>query len=147
LGVEPPHRAPARTCREGVQDVEDGALRERLICLKLQRDEIAEEIGDHQKRMSSDEPIITPAKIDRAAIHLRDKLHNGPPELKQAYARLLMDEVRVTEDEIRIAAPKPSWREPHPRAWNKPRLEFSLLFGIGAPDNIKMRTLRGGPFS
>jgi site-specific DNA recombinase len=37
---------------------------------------------------------------------LRDKLHNGPPELKRAYARLLMDEVRVTDEEIRISGSK-----------------------------------------
>jgi hypothetical protein len=33
---------------------------------------------------------------------LRDKLYGGPPEFRQAYARLLMEEVRVTDEEIRI---------------------------------------------
>ncbi len=87
---------------KGLLHVEDSALRERLVGLKLQRDEIAKDIGDLQKRMSSAEPIITPEKIGRVSVLLRDKLYNGPPELKQAYARLLMDEVRVTDEEVRI---------------------------------------------
>jgi hypothetical protein len=37
---------------------------------------------------------------------LRDKLDNRPAELRQAYARLLMDEVRVTGEEIRISGSK-----------------------------------------
>ncbi len=84
-------------------DAEDPALRERLVALKLQRDEIAQEIGSLQKRLSSAEPTITPEKIGKLAVLLRDKLHNGPPELRQAYARLVMNEVRVTKEEIRIS--------------------------------------------
>jgi site-specific DNA recombinase len=78
---------------KGLMHIEDGALRERLIGLKLQRDETAKDIGDVQKRLSSAEPIITPEKINRIALLLRDKLHNGPSEPRQAFARLLMDEV------------------------------------------------------
>ena len=91
---------------KGMMDVEDGALKERLIGLKLQRDEIAREIADVNARMSSAEPQITPDKIKRIAILLRDKLHDGPPELRQAYARLILDEVKVTEEEIRISGSK-----------------------------------------
>ncbi len=51
-------------------------------------------------------PRSRPAK----AGPLRDKLYEGCPEFRQAYARLLMDEVRVTDDDIR--------RYPHQRAEN-----------------------------
>ena len=87
-------------------EAEDGALRERLVALKLQRDEISKEIADLQKRLTSAAPVVTPEKISKVAILLRDRLYNGPAELRQAYARLLMDEVRVSDEEIRISGSK-----------------------------------------
>lgn len=90
----------------GLMHPEDAELKERLIGLKLQRDEIAREMGDLQKRAASGEPRITPEKVARLAVLLRDKLHGGPPELRQAYARLLMDEVVVSDKEIRIGGSK-----------------------------------------
>lgn len=87
----------------GLMDAGDAALRERLIGLKLQRDELSKDIGDTLTRMSSNEPQITPNKIQQIAVLLRDKLHHGPPEIRQAYARMLMKEVRVTDEEIRIS--------------------------------------------
>ena len=56
--------------------------------------------------MASGAPTITPEKVGRIAVLLRDRLHSGPPELRQAYARLLMEEVRVTDEEIRISGSK-----------------------------------------
>jgi site-specific DNA recombinase len=87
-------------------EVEDPVMRERLVVLKLQRDQIAKEIGELQNRMTSPTPMITPEKVARVAGLLRDKLYGGPPEFRQAYARLLMDEVRVTDEEIRISGSK-----------------------------------------
>ena len=81
-------------------------MRERLVGLKLQRDRIAKEIGELQNRMASSTPTITPEKVARVGGLLRDKLFEGPPEFRQAYARLLMDEVRVTDVEIRISGSK-----------------------------------------
>jgi hypothetical protein len=81
-------------------------MRERLVALKLQRDQIAKEIGELQNCMESSTPTITPEKVVRIGSLLRDKLYEGSPEFQQAYARLLLDEVRVTEKEIRISGPK-----------------------------------------
>jgi site-specific DNA recombinase len=91
---------------KGLMEAEDGALRERLVALKLQRDEIAKEIADLQRRLTEAAPAITPEKIAKVSAMLRDKLDNGPAELRQAYARLLMDEVRVSYDEIHISGSK-----------------------------------------
>jgi len=91
---------------KGVMEAEDPEMRERLVALKLKRDETARQIADLQKQMSSATPAITPEKIDRVARLLHEKLHGGDPDLRQAYARLLMDEVRVTKDEIRISGSK-----------------------------------------
>ena len=86
-----------------VMDPSDPALRERMIALKLTRDEMAREAGELQKIITSGQPTITQEKITRVAEVLRDKLYNGTPEFRQAYARLLMDEINVTDDEIRIS--------------------------------------------
>ncbi|NGO62461.1 recombinase family protein [Rhizobium daejeonense] len=90
----------------GLMEAEDPALKERLLGLKLQRDELAVEIKDLQQRLSSSEPEITAEKIERFAMLLRDKLANGTPEFRQAYARMVMREVSVRDDEIRISGSK-----------------------------------------
>ena len=91
---------------KGLMEAEDPAMRERLVTLKLQRDRITKEIGELQNRMASSAPAITPEKVARVGGLLRNKLYEGPPEFQQAYAGLLMDEVRVTDEEIRISGPK-----------------------------------------
>jgi DNA invertase Pin-like site-specific DNA recombinase len=91
---------------KGLMEAEDPAMRERLVALKLQRDRIAKEIGELQKRMASSAPTITPEKVARVGGLLRDKLYDEASEFRQAYARLLLDEVRVTDEEIRISGPK-----------------------------------------
>jgi site-specific DNA recombinase len=91
---------------KGLMEAEDPMMRERLVGLKLQRDQIAKEIAELQNRMASAKPTITPEKIARISQLLRSKLYDGPSEFRQAYARLLIDEVRVTEEEIRISGPK-----------------------------------------
>lgn len=91
---------------QGVMDAEDASLRERLVGLKVRRDELAAEMTDLQKRLASGEPTITPDKIAAFATLLRDKLRNGPPDLKQAYVRLVMNEVTVKDKEISITGSK-----------------------------------------
>ncbi|HVZ04090.1 hypothetical protein [Hyphomicrobium sp.] len=56
---------------------EDPSLRERLVGLKVRRDELAQELADLQKRMAADEPAITPKKIAAFAALRKDKLRNG----------------------------------------------------------------------
>ena len=91
---------------KGVMDADDASLRDRLVGLKLQRDELGREISDWQKWLASGDPAITPEKVDRLAVLLKDKLFNGTPELRQSYARLMMQEVRVTHDLIHISGSK-----------------------------------------
>lgn len=59
-----------------------------------------------QKRITTGEPAITPEKVKKFAALLTDQIHNGPPELRQAYARLVMREVTVKDEEIRIVGSK-----------------------------------------
>ncbi len=91
---------------KGLMEAEDPNLKERLLGLKLQRDELAADIADIQQRITSGEPEVTPEKIERFALLLHEKLVNGTPEFRQAYARLLMREVTVKDREIRISGSK-----------------------------------------
>ena len=91
---------------KGVMDAQDASLRERLIGLKVRRDELAKDITELSKRMGSAEPALTQEKIAKAGALLADRLYSGPIEMRQAYARLILNEVQVTEDEIRISGSK-----------------------------------------
>jgi hypothetical protein len=84
----------------------DPSLGERLIGLEARRDELAKEAADLQRHLATGEPQITHDKIDRFARRLRDKPCDGPPESRQAGSRLVMGEVTLTEDEIRISGSK-----------------------------------------
>lgn len=91
---------------KGLMDAEDQSLRERLVNLRFRRDELTDQISDLTRRLSMAEPVITPTKVEKLALLLRDKLHRGPPDLRQAYVRLLLSEVRVTDQQIRISGSK-----------------------------------------
>ncbi len=91
---------------KGVMDAEDASLRERLTNLKVRRDELGREATELQKHIVSGEPQVTPEKIERLTRLLHDKLLSGSDEFRQAYTRLIMDEVIVTEEEIRISGSK-----------------------------------------
>ena len=83
---------------KGVMDAEDPGLRERLVGLKVRRDTLAKETSELQRQVSAGTPQIAPEKIER--------LHHGPADLRQAYTRLVMDEVLVTDEEIHISGLK-----------------------------------------
>lgn len=87
---------------KGLMDADDPSMRERLIGQKLRRDELAADIAAMQKHIADGAPTITREKIEKFASLLRHKLNNGTPELKQAYARLVMTDVTVQDKEIRI---------------------------------------------
>ncbi len=91
---------------KGLMDADDSAFRERFVGQRLQRDELAKELSELQKRATDGEPVITAEKIAALGTLLRDRLYNGPGELRQAYTRLLLSEVAVSKQEIRITGSK-----------------------------------------
>ena len=91
---------------QGLMDATDATLRERMVSLRFRRDELAKEISTVANRLASADPIITLEKVHRVAEVLRDHLFNGSPDLRQAYARLLLDEVVVSDDAIIISGSK-----------------------------------------
>jgi site-specific DNA recombinase len=90
----------------GEMSVTDPNLKERLSALRLQRDELTSEIAYLQHRIASGQPEITAGKLERFAATMRENLLNGDPALRQIYARLLTQEVVVTDHEIRITGSK-----------------------------------------
>jgi hypothetical protein len=117
-------------------EAEDPSLKERLLGLELQREELVVEIADLQRRLSSTEPEITPEKIGRFATLLRDKLLNGTPEFRQVCTEA-MREVSVRDREIRIIRSKAILAKAASQGLERHRLLFCLLFENGAPDRIR----------
>jgi site-specific DNA recombinase len=91
---------------KGLIDLEDPTLAERLVGLRLQRDELTNDIAAARQRAANNQPVITPEKVDQFALLLRENLFNGTPELRQAYARLLLSEVLVSKEDIRMSGSK-----------------------------------------
>ena len=63
---------------KGLMEAEDPAMRERLVGLKLQRDQIAKEIGGPAEPDGVGDPDDHPGKGRRVGGLLRDKLYEGP---------------------------------------------------------------------
>ena len=113
-------------------------MRDRLIALKLKRDKTAKEIASLQKYLASAEPAITPEKIKRVARLLHEKLHSGSAEFQQAYARLLLDDVRVTHEDICISGSKAVLARAAAQDADVPApAVLFFLFRTGAPEGIR----------
>ena len=91
---------------KGLIDTGDAALRERMVTLRFRRDELAAEIATLAQRLANADPMITPEKVERLSVTLRDALYNGAAELRQSYARLILSEVTLKGDEITITGSK-----------------------------------------
>lgn len=57
-------------------------------------------------QQSQERPNITPEKVKALSDLLCRELQSRNMQFRQTYARLLIDEVRVWDDEIRITGPK-----------------------------------------
>lgn len=87
-------------------EADDASLRERLVNLRFRSDELSKDATDLNRRLASAEPEITMDKVNRLGAVLTEKLHHGSPDLRQAYARLILSEVVVNDREIRIFGSK-----------------------------------------
>ncbi len=97
---------PLALVENGLMEADAPNLKVRLLGLKLQRDDLSIEIKELQERLSSNQAEITPERIEQFAKLLRAQWENGSAEFRQAYVRILMQEVRVTKKEIRISGSK-----------------------------------------
>lgn len=85
----------------GVADVADPTLKERLATLKAERDN-ARTAHERVLRELQPEARITEEKIAAFAALMRDNIANGPIPFRRAYIRSVIDQVEVDDHEIRI---------------------------------------------
>lgn len=91
---------------KGLMDISDPALRERLVALRFRRDELADEISALAQRLANADPVITREKVKRLATMICKQLHHGAGDLRQAYTRLVLNEVIVSGRHITISGSK-----------------------------------------
>ncbi len=89
--------------RRGLFSLDDPLLRENLDQLKLLAADLDSEITALHNTLRAGAPVITPEKVRLLAAQMRERLRTGPPELRQAYMRLLLNSVVVGPEEIRLS--------------------------------------------
>ena len=55
--------------------------------------------------MQSGQTNLTPEKLKVLSVQMRKRLAEGPPELRQAYMRLILDTVMVDHHEVHLDGP------------------------------------------
>ena len=85
----------------GIADISDPTLKERLDSLKAQRDE-AKRLCEMVEAPAMVVPTITEEMIERFAQDLRVKLLDGPIAMRKAYLQAIVDRIEVDDQEIRV---------------------------------------------
>lgn len=67
-----------------------------MVALRFRRDELNTDITDLNRRLNDERPDINREKLKTVSNLLRGQLDSGDHKFRQAYARLLLDEVRVS---------------------------------------------------
>ena len=89
----------------GAMPPDDPALRDRLVALRMQQAELGQDIGRLQESVQTGQATITPDKLKMLSMLMKKRLADGPPELRQAYMRLILDAVTVDHHSVRLAGP------------------------------------------
>ena len=91
---------------QGLMDVNDPSLKERLETAKQARQAAAERRHLLEAAGAAGGAMITPDSIARLATALRHALQNDDPGFRKAYLRLFVDQVIVGDTDIRLRGPK-----------------------------------------
>lgn len=89
----------------GAMPPDDPALRERLVALRMQQAELGRDIGRLQDSVQTGQATITADKLKALSMQMQKRLAEGPPELRQAYMRLILDTVTVDHHSVRLDGP------------------------------------------
>jgi DNA invertase Pin-like site-specific DNA recombinase len=87
----------------GAIEADDPTLKERLGQLKMQATELDTEIVALQSSLLAGVPTMTPERVRLLAGQMRERFRSGPPDLRQAYMRLLLNSVEVGPDAITLS--------------------------------------------
>ena len=90
---------------QGLMDVNDQALKERLESTKLVRQAAVERVRLLNDTGNAGPAAITTESIARLSAGLRQALQNDDPSFRKAYLRLFVGEVIVGDNEIRLSGP------------------------------------------
>jgi site-specific DNA recombinase len=101
--VEAERNRTLMAIRKGLVDLDDPLLKESLDQIKLLASDLDGEIAALQNSLLAGTPTITPARIRILVEQMRERLRSGPPDLRQAYMRLLLNSVVVGPDEISLS--------------------------------------------
>lgn len=91
---------------QGLMDISDPALKERLETAKRDRTLAVERVRLLEAASAAHPSGITPQSITRLAASLREALGSDDPGFRKTYVRLFVGEVVVGDDEIRMRGPK-----------------------------------------
>jgi site-specific DNA recombinase len=90
---------------QGLMAPDDSALKERLGAAKLARQAAGERVRLLERPEAGGASVITPVKIDRLAIVLREAMRSSDIAFRKAYLRLFVDQIIVGDDEINMRGP------------------------------------------
>lgn len=86
----------------GVMEPDAPELRERLVALRSHKLKLVRDIPRLPKILQIDELELSSEKLKTLSMEMRKRLVERPPELRQACMRLLLENVAVDHDSIRL---------------------------------------------
>ena len=90
---------------QGLMDVNDPNLKERLDGAKHGRQVAADRVKLFEAGGSQKQNAITPERISRLSVALRQALRSDDPGFRKGYLRLFVNQIVVGDDEIRMRGP------------------------------------------
>ncbi len=88
---------------EGLIDLNDPQLKERITKTKAYRDELGEQIELLSRQVNNDNLAITPDKLDAFAKLMRNNLLGKNPAQQKGYLSLFVKQIVLGDEEIRIS--------------------------------------------
>ncbi|EKM99906.1 resolvase [Acidocella sp. MX-AZ02] len=95
-----------RMVEDGLMEVDDPALRERMTALKAKRKTLTAQLDQASALQPTNRPQLTEAKLQRLSETVRATLHKAQPDLRKAYIKLFVDKVVVSKQAIELTGPK-----------------------------------------
>jgi hypothetical protein len=86
----------------GAMDATDPALKERLVALRLQKTELEQDIVRFQEAQQAGTATLSDEMLGTLSVAMRKRLVEGPQELRQAYMRLILENVVVGHHDVHL---------------------------------------------
>jgi site-specific DNA recombinase len=86
----------------GAMEPDAPELRHRLVALRLQKAELDRDIARLHDNLQTGQLELSPEKLQTLSMEMRHRLAEGPPELRQAYMKLLLEAVTVDHHTVRL---------------------------------------------